>query len=146
MVSHLFTNIFSFLPRPFQSLQEKKKKHVQTDKMSNIGRRKCKYFGAASFSFLVFLFIFFETLELLNFSAPSFSFLSASVQMPSLCALCSRLSFWILLFSHQTTYWGKKKKTDRQEQEGGREKKERKCIHSSVLVSSMHMHSHKAVA
>lgn len=91
--------------------------------MSNIGRRKCKYFGAASFSFLVFLFIFFETLELLNFSAPSFSFLSASVQMPSLCALCSRLSFWILLFSHQTTYWGKKKKTDRQEQEGGREKK-----------------------
>lgn len=46
-----FTNIFSFLPRPFQSLQEKKiTTHVQTDKMSNIGRRKCKYFGAASFS------------------------------------------------------------------------------------------------
>lgn len=28
----------------------KRKTNIQTDKMSNIGRRKCKYFGAASFS------------------------------------------------------------------------------------------------
>lgn len=37
------------------SVTSKEKKHIKTDKMSNIGRRKCKYFGAASF----FLFSFF---------------------------------------------------------------------------------------
>lgn len=92
-----------------------KSKHIQTDKMSNIGRRKCKYFGAAWFSFLIW------SQELCNFSAPSFSFLSASAQMPSLCALCSRLSFWNLLFSHQTTYW---EQTDRQRERGGKRKEE----------------------
>lgn len=69
----VFTNVFSF--SPLQSLQEKEKKekkHVQTDNMSNTGRRKCKYFGAASFSFhvfsvhfLFFFFLFFETQETL---------------------------------------------------------------------------------
>lgn len=73
--------------------------------MSNIGRRKCKYFGATLFFFSIFFLFIYKTQELLNFSAPSVSVLSASVQMPSLCALCSHLSFLILLFSHQTSYW-----------------------------------------
>lgn len=30
--------------------------------------------------------------------------------MPSFCALCSRLNFWDLLFSHQTTYWEQKER------------------------------------
>lgn len=72
--------------------------------MSNIGRRKCKYFGATLFFFSIFFLFIYKTQELLNFSAPSVSVLSASVQMPSLCALCSHLSFLILLFSHQTSY------------------------------------------
>lgn len=85
-----FTNIFSFLPRPSQSFREKKK-HVQTDKMWNIGRRKCKYFGAASFSFFIFhfsvRFFSFETQELLNSSAPSFFPVSKCADAFSLCPL-----------------------------------------------------------
>lgn len=42
--------------------------HKKKIKMSNVGRRKCKYFGATSFRFS---FFFFLSQDLLSFSAPS---------------------------------------------------------------------------
>ena len=92
--SHPYLDLFSH----FKRKKKMKKKHVQTG--TNVKHREKKvqiFWRRFVFSFLVFfLFIFFFFLKLrnfFNFSAPSFSFLSASVQMPSLCALCSRLSF-----------------------------------------------------
>lgn len=127
----IFLQIYSHSYLDLLNHFKRKKKHVQTDKMWNIGRRKCKYFGAASFSFFIFLFVFF-LLKLRNFFILllHLSFLSVSVQMPFLCALCSHLSSWILLFSHQTTYWERKERQTRGREQG----EKRKCIHSCFSI------------
>lgn len=90
--SHPYLDLFSHFKRKKQT----KKKHVQTD--TNVKHREKKvqiFWRRFVFSFLVFFCssFFLNVRNFFNFSAPPFSFLSASVQMPSLCALCSRLSF-----------------------------------------------------
>lgn len=52
--------------------------------------------------FILIFFFFFKSGSSQFFSI--LSFLSASVQVPFLCALCSHFSFRIFPFSHQTTY------------------------------------------
>lgn len=108
--------------------------------MSNIGRRKCKYFGAASFSFLVFLFIFFFFKQLRNFLI-FLLHLSLSCQQAYRClpSVPSALVSASGTFSSQTRRPTGNRKTDRQRgREGRRRGKKKIKLHWLVCFVIQH--------